>query len=422
MALPVAVARLLGSAARRLTGEGGTRGESAARKQIRRGSVQAGRRAYREEQKIARKEATALGLKGAQRRRYVAERAQEARNDAKSEFSSVLDNTDSYVGGLPESVATEAVRQLRRGNIDAAGKVVEKFARESITREKSKQRTRLIDDRVAGAIRGGASLAERNEFLAALSRGSSVTEAAREQAAKSATVVYADVRRQGREAFEALTQARRFNDLVESFRNIRSLPVGVQNRLMREAGLTRDSKGVWRDKNGVEWDMQSLADVYEEVTPIDTRATLIQIRDSNTGEDDHATPLFRAAEGIAGRAVRQDTLGRENFVRSMVNSGFADDFPTTFALISKRVSALSAGEFKRAVEKVGDGAPSKGKTHVMFSSDNDVLWVNVKPILKAFGIDLNDIPENELEGMPAEVKYSAGDVVGGGEPSTATLW
>lgn len=402
-AIEAAGARLLGAAARRLAGPG-LKGVSAARRDIRKGSVAAGRRAYKKEQRIARQEATALGLKGDNRRRYVAERAQEAREATKAEFAGIIDSVDSYIEGLPEAVAKKAVGQLDRGNINAAAEVLDKFAATSITREKSNQRTRLLDGNIAGAIKGGATAAEKRDFLQALARGSSVTEAARAQAAKAATISYADVDKTGPEAFRALTQAREFNRTINRYSNITSLTKTLQNRLMREAGLTRDNAGVWRDEHGIIWTPQDVESHYKDVTPIETERTFIYMRDTGKGDTDHADVYQSANDTIKSRAVRSDRGARLNITQSLLSANFNVDFPGIYDLIMDKLINATAAEVKEwhnsEVFKKTDG-----KSGAMYSSDRETIRLNLHKILDTFGIPYTDIPAEELDLMPPQIKY-----------------
>lgn len=397
-ALEGAGARLLGSAARRLAGPG-LKGVSSARRNIRKGSVAAGRRAYKQEQHIARQEATALGLKGNDRRRYVAERAQDAREATKAEFAGIIDSVDSYIEGLPEAVAKKAVGQLDRGNINAAAEVLDKFAATSITREKSNQRTRLLDGNIAGAIQGGATTTEKRDFLQALARGSSVTEAARAQAAKSAVISYADVDKTGPEAFRALTQASDFNKTVSRYTNLTSLSKSLQTRLMREAGLTQDKAGVWRDEFDIIWTPKDVEDHYKDVKPIETERTFLYMRDTGKGDSDHSQGYQTLNETIKSRAVRSDSGARLNITQSLLSAQFDVDFPGIYNLIMDKLISVSAAEVKKWHEsEFFDGS-------VMYSSDRESIRLNLDKILKVMGIPFTDIPEDERDKLPAQIKY-----------------
>lgn len=396
--------RLLGSAARRLTGKPGVRGESAARRDIRKGQVTAGRKAYKKEQQAARREATALGLKGDNRRRYVAERAQDAREAAKGEFAELLESTSHYNAGVPDTVAREALKHVKRGDLSAAEAVVDKFARDAIIREKSKQRTTLFDDDVSGEIRGGATEKERASFISALARGSSVTEAARDRAREAAQITYADVRARGPEAYRALTAARQFNDRLRDMKNISKLDPRTQARLMRAAGYAYKN-GAWRDGRGFEWTFEDVEAGFKDSRPINTRRTLIRLR-TDKGKDtsdtgDHGEVFEEQLKGLPTRATRNDEGARANLTKSLTNAGLPIFAPGIFALMKAAIDNASPAEI-REWHKNSEVFTRK---HA-YSSDRTLVTLKLKEMLEAMGIDMSKIPAKERETLSVHAEYT----------------
>lgn len=404
MAIQFAGLRLLGSAARRLTGKPGVRGERAARREIRKGEVTAGRKAYKQEQQAARREATALGLKGSDRRRYVAERAQDAREHAKSEFAGLLESTGHYNAGLPDTVAKEALKHVKRGDLSAAEAVLDKFARDSIIREKSKQRTTLLDDNVAGEIRGGATEKERASFISALARGSSVTEAARDRAREAAQITYADVRARGPEAYRALAAARQFNDRLRDMQNISKVSPGKRARLMREAGYEFKNGG-WYDSRGFEWTLEDVEAGFADSTPINTRRTLIRLRTDkgkNTGDTgDHGDVFVEQAESLPDRAIRVDDGARNNLIKSLTNAGLPIFAPGIFSLMKDAINSASPAK----VREWHKNTEVFTRKHA-YSSDRTLITLKLKEMLDAMGISMSEIPDKERKTLSVHAEYT----------------